>query len=577
MADDSTFIVELVDRVTRPARAAARSVDRLKKKFEKFQQSSLGRAVQGFASAAKHILAVGGAIAAGVGGAIAVAAVRFTEFSQQGRMAFKMIAGPGEDAEETLRRVGDLAERFGLDLMQTTQAVKRFRAFGFDQGQAEDLVRLGADMRALGSSTDEVQRAFLAISQIKAAGKLQGDEINQLAEAGIPVSKVYEELAKQLGTSTEEVLRLKEAGKITDVQALKAIQDAMTGVTGLELGKAGEQAADGLLSGIFGKLRTKLQRKFTEIGGEIAPQLSETFGAIGDEITGFLDSAEGKQFISDIATGLKDAAAAVKEAIPFVKEFLGGFGEGAGDALKAVGDAFSVFTGGDGETTKSILKAVGKALGEIVVFALAVAVVFGGLVGVLITAATLIWGNMKAIGAAILSFVGNIVFSVISFFDDVGAIFDAEGLSMFEKAIAIGQAIVNGIINGITGLVGGLYTLARDVAGGIIDNFKNVFDSSSPSKVFEELGRFNMEGLAIGMTAEAPAVQGAAGHMQEAAVAGASASGGATSISFSPTIQVTAGAGATREDGERVGEGVVAVLEKRMLHFLDDAATEAGM
>jgi tape measure domain-containing protein len=127
------------------------------------------------------------------------------------------------------------ATEYGLNLEDTLSTVKKYRMFGFDAGTTDQLVLATSALRGLGSTDEEISRVGVAISQIKAAGKLQGDELNQLAEAGVPVSKVYEALGQKLGKSVQEVIKLKEAGKITAELATEGIISAVRGLAGGDL------------------------------------------------------------------------------------------------------------------------------------------------------------------------------------------------------------------------------------------------------------------------------------------------------------------------------------------------------
>jgi hypothetical protein len=76
--------------------------------------------------------------------------------------------------------------------------------------------------------------------------------------------------------------------------------------------------------------------------------------------------------------------------------------------------------------------------------------------------------------------------------DGIKAIFDADW-------IAVGQGIVNGIIEGITGLAGSLATAAQQAASDAYVAVTDYLGMESPSKLFMEVGEMTMAGLAIGI------------------------------------------------------------------------------
>ncbi len=68
-----------------------------------------------------------------------------------------------------------------------------------------------------------------------------------------------------------------------------------------------------------------------------------------------------------------------------------------------------------------------------------------------------------------------------------------------KEAYQWGRNIIQGLINGITGMLGHVKDVAGNVASGIRDKVKNLLGISSPSKVMEDFGLAISEGLAKGI------------------------------------------------------------------------------
>lgn len=68
--------------------------------------------------------------------------------------------------------------------------------------------------------------------------------------------------------------------------------------------------------------------------------------------------------------------------------------------------------------------------------------------------------------------------------------------------IQAGRDIISGVINGIGQMIGGAVDMARNAAHRMVQGFKDAIKSNSPSKVYMELGKFSMQGYAIGMVKE---------------------------------------------------------------------------
>jgi tape measure domain-containing protein len=72
------------------------------------------------------------------------------------------------------------------------------------------------------------------------------------------------------------------------------------------------------------------------------------------------------------------------------------------------------------------------------------------------------------------------------------------------KFANIGENAIQGLINGINGMVGALFGRIRSIALNVISVFSNILRIGSPSKVFEKLGIFSMQGYEQGFIKQLP-------------------------------------------------------------------------
>lgn len=120
----------------------------------------------------------------------------------------------------------------------------------------------------------------------------------------------------------------------------------------------------------------------------------------------------------------------------------------------------------------------------------------------------------------IKQFFGNVWESIKSFFSSgianiTSTIINWSPLGLFYKAFAgvmnyfgfqlpstftgFGQMLMQGLANGIGSAVGAVVAKAKEVASTITNTVKGAFGIHSPSRVFAELGAYNMQGLALGI------------------------------------------------------------------------------
>jgi tape measure domain-containing protein len=359
------FVATLDDQVSPGARTAARSLDRLKKKLSKFNSSGIGKAVSKMQDWGKSAVTIGVVATAAVGAAVAGLTVQTVDFAQRSRMAFGLLAKHGEVPEELFQRSIGLAQELGLDVQDTTKQIAKFRALQFSQSGAEDLIKMGADMQALGASSEEVTRIFSQLGQIQAKGKLQGEELIVLAENGLSTQLVYENLEKQLGKTRDEILKMQQAGDIKSDVAFKAIGAAILQKTGTkQFGQAGKMAATATMEGMLRVFKSQVQGMFIQLADEVGPDVKDAFAGILAE---FQDFGSGANLFDRTADALKGIAEAARKAAPLVKVFVEGFASGVMtgvmDSINGVNRALDKMTDADVE---KFGKQLGTVLGKII-------------------------------------------------------------------------------------------------------------------------------------------------------------------------------------------------------------------
>ncbi|MBX9561573.1 tape measure protein [Aeromonas hydrophila] len=122
----------------------------------------------------------------------------------------KAVMGSIAGGKEASAWIQDFAKNTPLQLSEVTQVFVRLKAFGIDpmNGAMQGIVD---QAYKLGGGFEEVQGISLALGQAWAKQKLQGEEILQLIERGVPVWQLLEQVT---GKNTAELQKLSEAGKL---------------------------------------------------------------------------------------------------------------------------------------------------------------------------------------------------------------------------------------------------------------------------------------------------------------------------------------------------------------------------
>lgn len=290
------------------------------------------------------------------------------------------LLGTQEAAKASFAQLKDLARETPFELEGLADAYTKLTAFGL-QPTREQMLAIADTAAALGGGTERLQGVTLALGQAWAKGKLQGEEILQLVERGVPVWRL---LAEVTGKNEAELQKLSESGALgRDVirDLIAAMGDSNIGASA-ELMKtySGTVAAakDALKefyamiadSGVLDYLRDKLQDVLAEFDRmKNSGELQAKARAIADTFIRLAEAAsiagEALSKLSGIVPLLLDMLIA-KKLLDFVAA-LRGIGPAAATAATQVAAAnqqLSLTTGAAGAATVAAT-GLSRALGLI--------------------------------------------------------------------------------------------------------------------------------------------------------------------------------------------------------------------
>jgi endoglucanase Y len=175
---------------------------------------------------APHALAAAGAIMS-VEKALSVGKAAFIDYNaqlEQTRVAFTSMLGSAAQANAMIGNLQKFAAETPFEMPGVRDAAQQLLAFGYDaQDIIPTLTALGNAASGLGRGQDGFNHLAFVFGQIRATGQLLSNDVNQLAQLGVPVKDI---LAKNLGLTKEELARIGELGIDANV-AIKALIDGM--------------------------------------------------------------------------------------------------------------------------------------------------------------------------------------------------------------------------------------------------------------------------------------------------------------------------------------------------------------
>ena len=176
--------------------------------FQKESEQHISRVGPALGAAIK-----GTVFAAGAGLAAAtVIGVKTAAAMENSRIAFTTMLGSAQKADKFLKQLSQFAATTPFEFPELQTAASSLISVGVKADKVIPIMKtLGNITSGMGTGSEGIKRATVALQQMNAAGKISAEDLNQLRDAGIPV---YELLAKATGKSQAEVVKLAQSGKL---------------------------------------------------------------------------------------------------------------------------------------------------------------------------------------------------------------------------------------------------------------------------------------------------------------------------------------------------------------------------
>lgn len=597
------WTLSLLDRVSRPARAAADAIDKVREAKEKLakdpmakvfdqigrasgarrtaSRNRLGRELDQFATSQNRLTASTrnwGAMAGSAFmavGAVALAAalavgkitialgesmVAAADWRNRTEGAFRVLLNAQNKPElvgQAFQRASAYANRFGLDVRDVARQMTSLTAAGFSQGEIPRVMQAAGDLGAL-EGPQAAERAITAIRQIRAKGVLQMEELSgQLADAGLNVGDVVAEIGRQRGLRGNDtavgnqVRALITARQVDADQGIGAVMAVIARRSGGRLGATldtqshGAEAAMNRLKNAWLLLQSNFAR---------SPAFARIIGFIERMATALDPASESAQRFSGqldrFFQALTGAAAGVDPVAVFggMVRAIGAIGAGIQRLLPYAAAILTNFYGPIALSLQRVTTRVGGFLQTI----------FAGQAPAVSTLAGIARGfgfiAQVALGViGVLAGVVGVIVRVISVpLSAISAFwhrFVAEFTGAPRTFSGIGLAIVNGLFEGISRAWGALVAQFRSLIALLPQAVKDRLGIRSPSRVFMALGAHVAGGFAKGIDGGTEGVRSAIGSMVDVGAVGARA--GSRARGGSPlalTINVTAPEGADADE-----------------------------
>ena len=299
--------------------------------------AGVGAAVGGSMGAA-----VGGAIGAQVGGirqALGATGDYVAELSKL-RIALAGVSKNQADYEKNLSNVNKLSKQFLLPLKDTTQQYTKLQASvagaGLSTKETETVFKgISAAIIATGGTTEDLNSALRATSQVFSKGKVSAEELRQ--QIGERLPGAFTIFAASLNKTPQELDKALEDGKVTLNDFLKFSEELFKryGKTASIIADA-PQNAGARLTIALDRLNTEVGRFIQPIGAQFQSLATGIVNALTPAIEAFNELINApkllaKERLPQIQKELKEENSRLIKArrIPAIPSFLPGVGASA--------------------------------------------------------------------------------------------------------------------------------------------------------------------------------------------------------------------------------------------------------
>ena len=244
-------------------------------------------------------------------GAAAYAVKAATDFEKV-RTTYGALLGDVEKGNALFEELKTFSASTPLSFDTLNAAAQNFLGAGFAADELTAKMRMLGDV-ALGDA-DKFSRLSMQFNQVKTKGKAELEELKIFAEAGIPI---FDELAKMMGVSTEEIFKMTSEGKI----GFEELNGVLTRLTG-EGGKFHNmmQTISGTTAGSLSNALDNLKITAAELGEALLPIANDFLQSLTGlaEWIGELDEGEKKMLLvgaamaAAVGPALKLSAALIK-------------------------------------------------------------------------------------------------------------------------------------------------------------------------------------------------------------------------------------------------------------------------
>ncbi len=227
--------------------------------------------------------------------------------------SFKVMLGSAEEAERLIKDITKMAADTPFELPDLTKTANMLLGYGVGK---DDIIQTMTQLGDLSAgNADKLNRISLAYGQMLAKGKVTGEELRQMTEAGVPLLNA---LAETLNVSTAELQKMISKGQV-GIPELNQTIEALTSNGGKFGGMMAEQAQT--MNGMLSTLRDNMSQFGRDVGADAFETVKDGLAEILSMVKEANENGELKELANNLGSSLGTLANAFVAVVKVGWEF----------------------------------------------------------------------------------------------------------------------------------------------------------------------------------------------------------------------------------------------------------------
>lgn len=226
---------------------------------------------------------------------------------EQYTTSLEVMLGSTEKASTMIEKMRDFAAKTPLTLDNVISSGTMLMSYGVDESNLIDTMTKLGDLAS--GNVEKMDRITLAYGQMLAKGKVTGEELMQMTEAGVPLQTA---LAESIGVTGEEFSKMVSKGEV----GIDALNKAITGLTtgdGKFAGMMEKQSET--MQGMLSTLQDNISEFFRKMGEGAFGEVKSVSQDVSDQLAEWEQDGTLDEWAQNSGVLLKNLVAFMKQAI----------------------------------------------------------------------------------------------------------------------------------------------------------------------------------------------------------------------------------------------------------------------